>query len=768
MKQRILLLTARDGSSVVIDYLCDQAIEEDTVVACFYYDFASRNAQSPTNMLGSLLKQLLSGLGEIPGEITQKFRNQKKMIGGRRLQVPDIVKMFPTASSLQRTFICVDAIDECVPKHQLEVLDALGQILSGSPNTRIFMTGRSHIRGVVERALGGGTTSVSIKPRGDDIIAYLRAKLRKDTTPEVMDSSLEDDIMKSIPEEISESYVVTRDLGNLCKSYTDTGESRFLLVSLRAETILGEVTIERRRSRLNEMGDGLGLEDAYEATLERIRSQEGERAKLAMATLMWICHSERPLQVDELCHALSVTIGSTHFDSSTIPATETLLTCCQGLVTVDKEASTFRLIHYTLREYLATRSNLFTHAHSILAEACLTYLNSGQAKALRAKPQPDLSSMPFLKYCSRYWGTHANRKLSDRAILLAMELLDQYENHVAANALFEQILEPDDLPEVNGLSQFSGLHCASFFGIYDVMTGLLGMDDCDADRGDSAGLTPLAWAAMKGHGSVVKQLLDRQEVNPDKPDNKGKTPLSWAANWGHESVVKRLLDRQDVNPDKLDNKGRTPLSWAAIMGHESVVKQLLDREDVNPDKPDNKGSTPLSFAASWGHESLVKQLLDRQDVNPDKPNNKGKTPLLWAAMQGHESVVKQLLDQQSVSPDKPDNEGNTPLSWAAMKGHMPVVKQLLDRQDVSPDKPDNEGITPLSWAAIGGHESVVKQLLDREDVDPSTPDKYGHIPLWYASRKGHEGVANLLQAWRPPILAWFAVDKPKESLPSSP
>ena len=204
---------------MVIDYLCNQTIEEDTVVACFYYDFASRNAQSPTNMLGALLKQLLSGLGEIPREIMEEFWSQKKMIGGRRLQLPDIVKMFPAVSSLKRTFICVDAIDECVPKHQLEVLDALGQILQASPNIRIFMTGRSHIRDVVERGLGGIATSVSIKPRDNDIVTYLRSKLRKDITPEVMDSALEDDIMKSIPEEISESYVVARNLRNFCKSY---------------------------------------------------------------------------------------------------------------------------------------------------------------------------------------------------------------------------------------------------------------------------------------------------------------------------------------------------------------------------------------------------------------------------------------------------------------------------------------------------------------------------------------------------------------------
>jgi len=50
--------------------------------------------------------------------------------------------------------------------------------------------------------------SVSTKLRDDDIVTYLRARLRKDTTPEVMNSGLEDDIMKSIPRGISESYVL--------------------------------------------------------------------------------------------------------------------------------------------------------------------------------------------------------------------------------------------------------------------------------------------------------------------------------------------------------------------------------------------------------------------------------------------------------------------------------------------------------------------------------------------------------------------------------
>ena len=740
-EQRTLLLTGRDGSSVVVDYLCDQAIEEGMAVTCFYYDFASREAQSPTNVLGSLVKQLLSGLGVIPEEIAQKFEGQKKVIGGRKLKLPDIVKMFTTVSSFQRTFICVDALDECVPKHRLEVLDALGQILQRSPNTRIFMTGRSHIQGAVERGLGGRTISVSIKSRDDDIVTYLRARLKKDTTPEAMDGFLENDIMKSIPEKISETYVPVGDPEIPCGPLTNRCEYRFLRASLKLETILRETTVHRRRNRLNAMRDGLGLEDAYEATLERIRAQEGEKAKLAMTTLMWICHSERPLRVDELCHALAVEIGSSHFNSDNVPAIDTLLTCCQGLVTVDKEASTARLVHHTLREYLST---LFPQAHSLMAETCLTYLNSDQAKALPSEPHPDHSSMPFLKYCSRYWGTHANKELSDRVILLAMELLGQYENHVAANSLFEQILDPDDSLEVNTSSLFGGLHCASFFGIIDVMTGLLRKSGCDANQGDSAGITPLIWAVRGGQGEAVELLLRQEAINPGKQDNVGNTPIWWAANNGHNLIVKQLLDRKDVNPSEPDSAGQTPLFMAAFQGHELVVKQLLDREDVNPSQPEKSGETPLFVAAFHGHELVVKQLLDREDVNPNDSGNEGYTPLFMAALQGHELVVKQLLDRKDVNPDEPDYEGHTPLHAAATGGNESVVRQLLDREDVNPDQPDNEGRTPLVAAAAGGHESVVEQLLNRGDVSPDKPGNDGNTPLSWAAFEGHESVVKQL------------------------
>jgi len=71
------VLTGRDVSSLVIDELCDQAGGRNATVACFYFDFAVQKEQSPTSMLGALLKQLVCGLEETPEEISRAYQGQR-------------------------------------------------------------------------------------------------------------------------------------------------------------------------------------------------------------------------------------------------------------------------------------------------------------------------------------------------------------------------------------------------------------------------------------------------------------------------------------------------------------------------------------------------------------------------------------------------------------------------------------------------------------------------------------------------------------------
>ena len=593
-------------------------------------------------------------------------------------------------------------------------------------------------------------------------------------------------------------------MGSYLKLSTNRYTSRFLLVSLNIDAILQETTIHRRRQRLSAMADGLGLGDAYDATLGRIKGQGGERSRLGMAALMWISHTERPLNANELCHALAVEIGSPNLNTDNVPSIGTLLACCQGLVALDKKASTVRLIHFTLQEYLRAHPQLFGSAHSTIAGTCLSYLNSQQVKALSASPSPDLRDTPFVKYSSLYWGMHAKRDLSECAKLLALKLFGDLDNHISTEILLKAQRPNWYAHNYHKPFLFGGLHCASAFGIVEIVIGLVGVEGCDINQTDCTGGTPLLWAAWNGHERVVEILLGRGDIDPDKSDNVGQSPLCRAARNGHEGVVKMLLGRDDVNPekqddfgqtplccaswsgcegvvdillgwdginpDKSDKYGQTPLWWAACNGHEGVVKMLLGQDGVNPAKPDECGRTPLCCAAWNGHDGVVKVLLGRDGVNPDELAGDGQTPLCCAALNGREEVVRVLLGRDGVSPDKPNNYDHTPLYCAAWNGHEGVVKMLLGRGDVDPDRPDNNSRTPLWWAARNGHEGVVKVLLGRDDVNPNKPDENGQKPLCWAARNGHEGVAKILlgrNGFSPAtpdnggdILAWRATKRP--------
>jgi len=463
-----------------------------------------------------------------------------------------------------------------------------------------------------------------------------------------------------------------------------------------------------------------------------------------MTALMWIAHSERPLKADELCHALAVEIGSLNLHTDDVPSIATVITCCQGLVAVDKEASTIRLIHFTLQEYLRAHPDLFGKVHSTMAETCLSFLNSQQVKALSARTSAELPGQPFLEYSSVYWGVHARRDLSDFAKLLALKLFNDCNYHISTEVLLESLQEHTCDIDFNKPHLFSGLHCASFFGIAEIVTSLIEVEGRDINQRDCVDNTPLMWAALNGHERVVEILLGQGDASPDKPGEDGQTPLWFAAWKGSEGVTKMLLERDEVSPDKPDNKGRTPLWGAALGGCDGVVKMLLERNEVNPDKPGSDGQTPLLCAASNGHEGVVKMLLDRDEVNPDKPDNDCRTPLWCAAYNGHEGVVKMLLDRGEVDPDTPGNNGQTPLWFAACNGNQGVAKMLLERSKVNPDKPDNDCRTPLWGAAWNGHAEVVKMLLERDEVSPGKSHNDGRTPLWGAARNGHEGVVKVL------------------------
>jgi len=580
---------------------------------------------------------------------------------------------------------------------------------------------------------------------------------------------------------------------------------RFLLVSLSIESILAEPTIHRRKERLKQMSKGQGVGDVYGATLERIKGQEKARSRLGMEAIMWIAYSERPLKPDELCQALGVEVGSDDLNKDNTPNIRTIIRCGLGLVTLDSSSSTVRLVHFTLQEHILANPMLFKGPHSVIVEACLTYLNFAYIMGL----SPTLSSpplaAPFLQYASCYWGAHARKGISEKAIPLALKLLDRFDRHISCKLLLlkEFPLEPPFDNEGSPIG-FTGLHGGALLGVLEPMVSLFNFKKWDLNATDLHGCTALTWAARKGHDGDVKVLLEQVGLHPDIADNWGKTPLSWASGSGHCEIVKMLLEQNNVNPDRAARGGRAPLSYAAEAGKKEVVEVLLQRSDVNPNTVDKDGYTPLSWAIIGEQEEIVEMLLQRNDVNPEVPDKNGRTLLSWAAEGGHQAIAEMLLEKSNVNPDTPDKSGRTPLSWAAQNWEVEIVRILLERNDVNPDTRDERGRTPFSWAAGGwteafyddpdvegesdtggyiwdtrnrcgrtmeilleqndvnpdiadqngrtplswaashGNAKVVKMLLERNDVNPDTPDRRSRTPILWAVIYGHEEVVEIL------------------------
>ena len=423
LKKRILL-TGRNTSSLVIDKLCDQAREDDLVVAWLYCDYLAQQEQTIINIMGAILRQLLGRSG-ISKDLREAFRE------GRRPLLPDLVRILQIAiGSLSQVFICIDALDEFPRKDLPELLESLSNIVRESPRTRMFLTGRPLVKETIQRYFTKAV-AILISPNQDEFRNYVEMKLDRDDEPEAMDKYLRADIVKMILDKMSDMWVGVSPINVVCLLTV----CRFLLASLNIEAILGEMTIGQRRKKLKEIAQGSGLGDAYTGTIARLKAQKGNRRELGLQALMWVLCSERPLRAEALCHALGVEIGSAELDPENIPALRTLLASCLGLLTVEESSSTVRLVHPTLQEHLSLDRTLFLNPHSTIAEVCLTYVLFPSVKDLSPSLDSAPPTMPLLDYVSLFWGVHAKKGMTEKVGVLAQKFLDIYDKHISSRLM---------------------------------------------------------------------------------------------------------------------------------------------------------------------------------------------------------------------------------------------------------------------------------------------------------------------------------------------
>jgi NACHT domain len=198
-------------SSLVIDHLVSKFKSGSLRVAivCLYCDYRDQENQNATNMMGSLVKQLVMGLPEIPAKIREEF--EQSMKNEKRLELEGARKMLMLALQFfDRAYICVDALDECEREHRRSLLDHLGQLLQtrNSARTCLFLTGRPQIESDVNECLAiKSPDPVLVEANKNDIMIYLSYKISKDPDPKAMNEDLREEIVTTIANGSGGMYV---------------------------------------------------------------------------------------------------------------------------------------------------------------------------------------------------------------------------------------------------------------------------------------------------------------------------------------------------------------------------------------------------------------------------------------------------------------------------------------------------------------------------------------------------------------------------------
>ncbi|KAH9882828.1 hypothetical protein J1614_000194 [Plenodomus biglobosus] len=699
-------------TSIAISHIDECTERTDVAIAYVYCDYRDSKLQSGSELISSITRQLVEQTHPIPQEV-KTYRDRWAEKKSRPSPEDRVALVKDVALRFSKTYIFVDALDECPERNRDDFLRMLGML---EPFTRLFITSRPHLELQTRFA---NLTHIEIAASQKDIQIYVESEIRANHRLSLLtakDTTLKAQIIETISRKAKGMFLVA-----------------YLQIARLSETAKPKTVLQSLNSLPSK------IYDFYDEALARIDEYPEEDKLLVKKVLAYIYCAKRPLSVEEMCHALSIETGHTELDETAFPVMEIIFSISVGLIRVDEKSNLVTLVHQTLQEYLAKDPSKLLHQPELeMAKTCLTYLSLNicecgpciDGETLEQR----LQDYTFLDYASHNWGYHVTSSQFHEWADLLLDFLRSGEKV----ASYLQVLHipryriqgwHDRFPK-----QFSPLHVVAYWGL-DCALNMDHVKDVDINSQDSHGTSALQLAAKYGHLGVVRLLIEKG-AQVDTRNKRGETALYWAARNGHKLIVELLLAK---GADAMieDSESWTALDWAVIGGYPELVRLLLERcHHVDPEYSGiNKA---LILAAEAGNETTVQMLLDL-GAEVDWKDNMGSTALAWAVPEGHEKVIRLLLDN-GADVNSRDVYNNTPLHWALP--HIEIAKLLLEK-GAEVDAKNYQGKTALMWSAYDGHETVLQLLLENK-ADVTAQDYRNCTALHAAALKGCEAMIKVL------------------------
>ncbi|KAI4263305.1 MAG: hypothetical protein L6R42_001543 [Xanthoria sp. 1 TBL-2021] len=690
--------------------------------------------------------QLLQQLQKLNRDGAEKRVKQVKELNsdGANAALNWTVILDNVISEFQQTFIVVDALDENESGYG-ELILRLSRLTSQS--LKLFVTSRDELSMQAD-AKSRGALDLTIRATDEFIEAYVDARFsrienRDETSEPISRASALPLVLKNQKREITKKVV-------------NAAGGNFYCAELQITSLKAEKEKENVESKLKVLPRF--LEDVIREAIDRINKQnDRDSREIGRQTLMWATYAGRTLTIEEIQHAIALSIRpyaledpeSHQIEVERLPRS-TLLESSRYFLKVDNQTTAVQ-VHKAIKDY-CDYANIFEDAHSQMAEICLAFLDR-RFFALRCSSKEEYDTLkqenPFYEYAARHWGFHMKRAGERRFLgpTSPVSMATLFNRRLFVNSVAVALHE--DLQNLRmwnwlhdtwkGLSDSARpvlwpMHLLIYFDLQQTADWWLRQNRDEVDKPSQTGTRPLYLACSLGRVRMVEIILfDYGASSAQKGANpalKGAEPAGYnlaAAVFAQSpAIVERLLyiSAKELLP-QTNWHGKIALGEAVARENKDIIRMIVNAISTMPNgealityRERNDDWNALHEAAKVPHPSpSVLELLVKakggKGLLQQKTKNWGDTPLHIAAVKGRTVAVRSLLDLGADPMDR-QIQGKTPLHLACQGisiHNAQTINLLLGKTDKLAK--DNAGLTTWHLAAMHGRPENLRLLIQK-------------------------------------------------------
>lgn len=184
-------------TSVVVDHLQSSFQEDQKAgIAYFFFDYKRQDEQTINALLAHFLKQLAASQSSLPEEVHELYEKHNTQDKQTRPSTEELIRVLKSAITIySRTFIMIDALDECKLSNGTRLILSCIYKLRSETKANFFITSRfnEEISGAFS-----GIPTLEIRASDEDVQRYLRRNMVYLPKFVYKDSSLQKEIIDSI------------------------------------------------------------------------------------------------------------------------------------------------------------------------------------------------------------------------------------------------------------------------------------------------------------------------------------------------------------------------------------------------------------------------------------------------------------------------------------------------------------------------------------------------------------------------------------------